>query len=133
MKRSILYFIVYLFIIPLHSNVDAKFTASNNFVSTNFTSIEDGWYKSIVKYYNYNSGTRSTYTLNVKVEYNRVTVIDFGTDGSVHAGYNSSGYIYSGGYLSLERDFNNDVVGAYGKVSITLQNGNIITYDIDIE
>ncbi len=54
--------------------------------------IDNGWYIATVKYHNMNSGTFSRYRLKVKVEYDRVTAIDFGNGGSVHSGYNSSGY-----------------------------------------
>lgn len=63
------------------------------------TGIEDGWYKATVKYYDYNTGSKATYTLNVKVESDRVTIISFGNDGYLHSGSNDNNYIYKGGYL----------------------------------
>lgn len=96
------------------------------------SSIEDGWYSATVIYFNYNTGTRSRYTLDVYVEYDRVTIIDFGNGGSIHSGYNSYGYIYSGGYLSFERDYNFNIVAATSTVTLTKANGNTITYSVRI-
>ncbi len=95
--------------------------------------IENGWYEATVKYYNYRTLYRSTYALNVKVEYDRVTVIDFGNGGSLHSGFNNSGYIYSGGYLTIERDYDYNAVAATARVTVTDQNGNIKSFDIRIE
>jgi hypothetical protein len=86
-----------------------------------------------VKYHNFNSGTYSRYRLKVKVEYDRVTAIDFGNGGSVHSGYNSSGYFYSGGYLSLDKNYNGEIISASAKVKIIEANSNLITFDIIIE
>lgn len=132
MKRLIL--LVGFLIIPLSAftSPDVKHTVESQTNSSLLTNIEDGWYEATVKYFNYSTGTRSTYTLNVKVEYNRVTMIDFGNGGSVHSGYNSSGYIYSGGNLSFTRDYDYNVVGANTTVRISLENGNTITYNVDI-
>jgi len=56
--------------------------------------IDNGWYTARVGYYNVRTYTRATYSLDVKVEYNQVTAIDFGNGGFVHSGYNNSGYTY---------------------------------------
>lgn len=95
--------------------------------------IDNGWYVANVKYFNLSSGTISRYRLKVKVEYDRVTAIDFGNDGSVHTGYNSSGYFYSGGYLNFDKDYNNEIVAASTRVTILEANSNMITFDIVIE
>lgn len=80
--------------------------------------ISDGWYEATVKYSNSNTYTRSTYTLNVQVEADRVVKIDFGNGGSVHSGYNNSGYYYSGGYLDFQYDYNRNIVGATTRVTV---------------
>lgn len=85
--------------------------------------IKDGWYSSTVKYSNYTSGTYKTYTLDVKVELNRVVIIDFGNGGSVHSGYNEYGYIYTGGYLYFERNLNGNIIAATTSVSVSDSNG----------
>jgi hypothetical protein len=95
--------------------------------------IDNGWYVANVKYFNVSSGTISRYRLKVKVEYDRVTAIDFGNGGSVHSGYNSSGYFYSGGYLNFDKDYNNSIVSASTRVTILEANSNMITFDIVIE
>ena len=85
--------------------------------------IKDGWYTATVKYNNMKTYYNATYTLNVQVESNSVTVIDFGNGGSVHSGINNSGYFYSGGYLSFETDFNGNVTAAYTTVSVSDSDG----------
>jgi hypothetical protein len=104
----------------------------NNKLSSEY-GIDNGWYVATVKYHNFNSGTFSRYRLKVKVEYDRVTAIDFGNGGSVHSGYNSSGYFYSGGYLSFDKDYNGEITSASAKVKIIEANSNLITFDITIE
>lgn len=99
--------------------------------STSYLTIEDGWYEATIKYSNSNTYTRSTYTLNVQVQSDRVVRIDFGNGGSVHSGYNNSGYYYSGGYLNFSYDFNGNIVGATTRV--TVQRGTAyLTYDVEI-
>ena len=94
--------------------------------------IEDGWYKATVVYLNTSTYTRSTYTLNVKVEWDRVVTIDFGNGGSVHSGYNSSGYIYTGGNLFFNRDYDYNITSATATVTVT-EGSNYSTFNITIE
>lgn len=113
---------------------------ANNFYEINYNSIKnivldgikDGWYSSTVKYSNYSTGTFATYTLDVKVESNRIVRIDFGNGGSVHSGYNEYGYIYSGGYLYFEKDYKGNTIAATASVSISDSNG-LRDYKIRIE
>lgn len=99
-----------------------------NFLST----LENGWYNATVQYSNYATGTNAKYTLSVKVEYDKVTIIDFGNGGSVHTGYNNEGYIFSGGYLKIEKDFSGNTIAAITTVSVSDSNG-IRYYKIRIE
>jgi len=86
--------------------------------------IPNGWYKATVEYYNYNTGTRSTYTLKVKVMYDRVVAIDFGNGGTVHDGYNNENYVYGGGYLDYVTDYNTqEITSATATVTITDTSG----------
>ena len=94
--------------------------------------IENGWYEALVSYYNPKTYQRSNYTLSVKVEFNRVTVIDFGNEGSIHSGYNNSGYTYNGGSLSFQKDFNGQISSATTQVSVSDTNG-IRYYDVKIQ
>jgi len=77
-----------------------------------------------VKYNNYSSGTISKYRLKVIVEYDRVAAIDFGNDGSVHSGNNSSGYFYSGVNLNFSNDYNNSIGSASTRVTVLEANSN---------
>ena len=100
--------------------------------SLTLQNIEDGWYEANVTYNNPNTYQRSNYQLSVKVENNRVNTIDFGNEGSIHAGYNNSGYTYYGGNLSFQRDFNGQISSASTQVSVTDSNGTRY-YDVKIQ
>ena len=95
-------------------------------------SIDNGWYNATVKHVNYSTGERGTYTLRVKVEYNSIKEIDFGNGGSVHSGYNNSGYMWSGGYLSFNNNYQGQVESASANVTIHDDNGSMRTFDITI-
>lgn len=114
-----------IFIFLLLTCSDPSISANNSDItgaSISATSgISDGWYSATVKYSNYSTGTYATYTLDVKVEYNSITAIDFGKGGSVHSGYNNEGYQYSGGSLSFEYD--------YGYTSIVAATATVTIYD----
>jgi hypothetical protein len=95
--------------------------------------LENGWYKATVDYFNYATGHMVEYILNVYVESNRVTKIDFGNGGSVHNGYNSSGYYYEGGRLKFQLNFSNQIIKATTTVTISMANGDIREYTITIK
>lgn len=95
--------------------------------------IENGWYTTTVKSLNLKTYTRSIYLLNVRIENNRVTAIDFGNGEILHVGENNSGYQYSDGYLSIDRGYKDShIIGVSGQVRISWNNGNVIIYDIKI-
>lgn len=105
-------------------------------VASHFTyhqqqAISDGWYKAKVEYYNDKTQYKNTYTLKVKVSYGSVTVIDFGNGGSVHSGYNNEGYYYSGGSLTIHRDYSGNVTYVDGTVTVT-EGGTTKTFTITI-
>jgi len=120
MRKIITVFLLSLIITQSYSNPLTVDIADKNI---EYGGIEDGWYRATIKYTNYSTGTNSTYSLNVKVEYGKVSRIDFGNGGSVHSGYNNEGYIYSGGYLSFEKDYNGNIIAATTTVTISDANG----------
>ena len=93
--------------------------------------LKDGWYEATVTYNNSNTGRKSVYTLNVKVFDDRVTSIRFGNEGSLHSGFNTSGYTYSGGNLSFYQNNEGTIIAADTKVDIS-QNGYTTTYVIEL-
>ncbi len=130
MKRLISFLAILIVVFNGHA---VSIASGNHPTERNIGSgIENGWYEATVKYSNYKTGTYATYTLNVKVEYGSVTKIDFGNGGSVHTGYNSEGYLYTGGYLSYKRNINGDIVAATTTVSISDTNG-MRNFEIRIE
>lgn len=125
-----------LFALLLGLQISTSFAFSNipgsEVHSLSAQNIENGWYEAVVSYYNPKTYQRSNYTLSVKVEYNRVTVIDFGNGGSIHSGYNNSGYTYYGGSLSFQKDFNGQITSATTQVSVSDTNGTRY-YDVKIQ
>ena len=131
MKKTIVLFGVLFFgLFSFNLLAENENVSVRNNVSINST-IPDGWYHSTVSYFNYNTFTESKYTLDVKVESDRVVKIDFGNGGSVHTGLNNEGYTYTGGYLSFEKDFNDNITAATSSVSITTPSGTR-TYTVRI-
>lgn len=127
-------FLTFAFILGLTVSSVSGFvpTSKNDALSISFQSIENGWYEAMVAYNNPKTYQRSNYRLSVKVENNRVTAIDFGNGGSVHTGYNNSGYSYYGGNLTIQKDFNGRITSATAKVSVSDTNG-VRYYDITIQ
>lgn len=94
--------------------------------------LEDGWYKAFVYYDNSNTTTRSKYTLDTKVEANRVVTIIFPDGGSLHTGPNNSEYAYSGGDLELDHEISGEIVRATTIVKISKRSAKL-TYTVIIE
>ena len=129
MKSTLLAISLLFFVIEAQSQT---FLTYKNISKIIVEIIDNGWYDATVAYYNPSTYQRSNYTLSVKVEYDRVTVIDFGNGGSVHSGYNNSGYTYSGGSLTLKKDYQGNIVAATTRVSVSDSDGTR-TFDITIE
>ena len=104
----------------------------NPYSTANQNAISDGWYEATILYTSH-TGHKATYTLNVRVERLCVVAIDFGNGGSVHKGYNNSGYYYRGGGLSFERDRNGYVVAASTIVTVSYDNGGWQQFNIYIQ
>ncbi len=94
--------------------------------------ISDGWYEATILYTSH-TGHKATYVLDVKVEHLCVVAISFGNGGSVHKGYNNSGYYYRGGGLSFERDRNGNIVAASTTVTVSYDNGDWQQFNIYIQ
>jgi hypothetical protein len=67
----------------------------------------DGTYCAEVDYYNPNTGTRSTYTLNVEVESNELTVIQWPNGGWLDSSHFSPEELDSDGTCSITSDVGN--------------------------
>jgi hypothetical protein len=81
--------------------------------------VNDGNYKATVRYTNYATNYKATYSLKVQVRYGRVTAIYFEDGGSIHSGFNNSGYLYQGGTIQYSYDSDGDITSAVAKVTIT--------------
>lgn len=102
-------------------NASQYFNGAHFFI--NSYRIDDGWYAANIKYTNYATSSNANYRLKVKVDYDRVTLISFGNGGSVHTGLNNEGYLYTGGNLSEERDYNGNIIALTTTVNISDRNG----------
>jgi hypothetical protein len=80
-------------------------TSSVNDESTE--AYPDGTYCADVDYYNPNTGTRSTYTLNVEVEDNELTVIQWPNGGWLDSSHFSPEELDSDGSCSITSDVGN--------------------------
>ena len=132
MKVILVFAVLLLFHVTTTIGTLAKSETIVNTTGTLAYGIEDGWYEANVKYANYQTSTYRTYTLDVKVQYNRVVAIDFGNGGSVHTGYNNSGYTYSGGTLYFETNYAREIIAATTTVTI-FQGNQTQRFDIRIE
>jgi hypothetical protein len=115
MKSLVLIFLVFLSVNVFGVSYESKtneIPITESLKSNYYGGIDDGWYRATVRV------GYSTYTLRVYVEYNKVTVIDFGNGGNVHDGYNNSGYTYHGGSLSFDTDYQGNIVSASTTVTI---------------
>lgn len=131
MKKILLFA---LFLLIVNANFSNDLQLCSTFTSSTFQTIENGTYSASVTYYNEKTYTRSSYTLNVTVNYDRVVAIHFGNGGSLHTGYNNEGYTYSGGTLSFKRDYNGNIIGAYTTVEISESSNpyKVVRYSINI-
>jgi len=131
MKKTIVLFgLLFVGLVSMNLFAENHHAIDKNIVIVN-SKISDGWYNSTVSYHNYNTGTESKYTLDVKVESDRVVKIDFGNGGSVHTGFNNEGYTYTGGFFTFEKDFYGNITAATASVSITNASGTR-TYKVRI-
>lgn len=100
--------IVLLFVLVLFAQSCKKSSASYDYEEYEYETSEqfpDGTYCADVEYYNPETGTRSSYTLNVDVESNEVTVIHF-----------------SRGWLD-DSEFSSETLDDNGYCNITLYDG----------
>jgi hypothetical protein len=83
--------------------------------------LDDGIYELVVEYSS-NSTSNELYTLDVRIENDKITHIYFGNGGYVHNGRNNSGYSWSGGGIRWDVNNNGKIRG--GKAIIQLNYGN---------
>ena len=95
--------------------------------------LPNGSYNALVSYSNTSTKHSANYSLKVDVQYGRVTAIHFGNEGSVHNGYNNSGYFYNGGDLRFQYDSDGDITSATTRVTIIDKSGNTLIYNISLK
>jgi hypothetical protein len=105
-----LYILVFVLFVAFQSckkaNSSYEDDETESFVSESESSeaYPDGTYAADVEYYNPDTGTRNTYTLNVEVESNEVTVIHWPNRGWLDDSHFSSQELDSSGYCSFTSD-----------------------------
>jgi hypothetical protein len=101
-------FLLLLTILSLHSCKQSNSNYESDDEISSFYNDDDGYsdntYCAKVEYYNSNTGTRSTYTLNVEVENNDVTVIHFPNGGWLDDDHFYPEALDSNGYCSFTSD-----------------------------
>jgi len=90
-------------IIGLHSCKKSSNESENTDEESSFISdsYPDGTYCADIDYYNPDTGTRSTYTLNVEVESHEVTVIQWSNGGWLDSTHFNPEELDSSGYCSF--------------------------------
>ena len=113
MKRILLIggFLIFVSVFALPGNAQyytppyAVYTPSFNVTQRNLDEIvlDDGIYELTVNCKSH-TGLDRDYTLEVRIQDDRVTQIYFGNGGSVHSGRNNSGYTWRGGGIRWNTD-----------------------------
>ena len=83
--------------------------------------LDDGVYELTVHCESH-TGLNKNYLLDVRIKNDQVTQIYFSNGGSVHNGYNNSGYTWRGGGIEWRTDWYGNVTG--GKAIIQVDYGN---------
>ncbi|ESU24359.1 hypothetical protein FEDK69T_08050 [Flavobacterium enshiense DK69] len=109
MKRKLLYlFFLILLIQSCKKNKEESYDSESFVSAVEETSYGNGYadntYCAEVEYYNPNTGTRSTYTLNVEVENNELTVIHWPNGGWLDEDHFSPEELDSDGSCSFTSD-----------------------------
>jgi hypothetical protein len=107
---------------------NGNFGTFNKTKQENNSILDEGWYKADIKYTCNSTNTSSDYVLKVYVSGDRVTKIDFGNGGSVHTGYNSEGYKYTGGGLNFEKGTSGKFKSVTTIVKVTSATGTSVKY-----
>lgn len=84
--------------------------------------LEDGVYEVIVQYRS-NTEHEATYKLNVYIRNDTVEKIYFNNGGSLHSGYNNSGYTYRGGGITFSTDYQGNITSGEARIQVDYGNG----------
>jgi hypothetical protein len=95
-------FLLFLLIASCEGSNDSNY--SNNKSTTNDNSYHDGTYCADVTYYNSNTGTSRTYTLNVEVKDNQLILIHWPNGGWLDGSHFSPKELDSDGFCSFTSD-----------------------------
>lgn len=84
--------------------------------------LDDGIYELVVDCESHTSH-RARYILEVRIQNDNVTAIYFDNGGSVHSGWNNSGYSWSGGGIRWSTDYYGNITSGYAVIQVTYQGG----------
>lgn len=93
--------------------------------------LDNGIYELPVQYES-NTGHNATYVLNVKIQNDIITCIYFGNGGSVHAGYNNSGYTWSGGGIQWSIDWSGNIQRGIAIIQVVYNDGQWQLFTIQL-
>ena len=84
--------------------------------------LDDGVYELVVEYQSHTSHS-AQYVLDVRIQNDTVTAIYFDNGGSVHSGYNNSGYTWRGGGIRWRTDYYGDITSGHAIIQVTYKSG----------
>jgi hypothetical protein len=84
--------------------------------------LEDGVYEVTVQYKS-STEHEATYKLNVYIRNDTVEKIYFNNGGSLHSGFNNSGYTYRGGGVVFSTDFQGNITSGEARIQVIYDNG----------
>lgn len=131
MRNSVISICLIFSILTFPLYLGAKKKVKPNFSPFNYGIIDD-WYIATVKFEDDKAFTISSYFWKVRVVNNRVIVISI-KNGSFYQSVFDFNYLYSGGNLSIETDYNGNFIAATTRVIIVKPEGSRIDYYIRIE
>lgn len=84
--------------------------------------LDDGVYEVVVEYQS-NTEHQATYKLDVYIQNDTVVKIYFNNGGSLHSGYNNSGYTFRGGGITFSTDFQGNITSGTARIQVDYGNG----------
>ena len=84
--------------------------------------LDDDIYELIVECQS-SSGSNAEYILDVRIQNDNITCIYFNNGGSLHSGWNDSGYTWSGGGIRWNMDYYGDITSGRAIIQVSYNNG----------
>ena len=132
MKKNLLFFVIVVVLCLSTSSIKAQsydlpfvsHTPVFSVTQRNLSQVilDDGVYELLVEYKS-NTTNYEQYTLEVRIENDKVTHIYFGNGGYVHNGWNNSGYTWNGGGIRWNVDYYGNIISGTAIIQLNYGNG----------